>query len=153
MMRSLLAAILSLSLVSSVSAQDNLRAAAQRYVQLPAVQQVLDYVLGPAFVEPLLALAGGDRIDAAKREKIIAIATQEMGRARPTMEKAMIGAAAEVFTLAELEAMVAFYGSEVGASTLAKTQAFSQAYLAAMSQELAQLQIAVENRVQLEVGE
>ena len=57
------------------------------------------------------------------------------------------------FKRAELEAMVAFYGSEVGASTLAKTQAFNEAYLAAFSTGLQELQITVENRIQLEVGE
>ncbi len=154
MTKSLVAAVLfSLSLASGALAQDDLRAAAERYVRLPAVQQVLDFVLGPNFLQPILAMAGGDQIEAAKRDRIIAIATEEMARARPAMENAMIEAAAKVFTLPELEVMVAFYGSEVGASTLAKTQMFSQAYLAAMTDNLARLQIAVENRIQLEVGE
>ena len=153
MMKAMLAAVfLSLALVAGASAQDDLRAAAERYVRLPAIQQVLDFVLGPGFVQTLLSLAGGDSVDAGKRDKIVAIATEEMARARPAMENAMIEAAAETFTVEELEAMVSFYGSEVGASTLSKTQAFNQAYLAAFATGMQELQITVENRIQLEVG-
>ena len=144
------AAFALLVLTSTARAQDDVHDAAERYIRLPAIQQVLDFVLGPTFLQSILATAGG-RVDAGNRDQVIAIATEEMARTRPLMEDAMVEAAAGVFTLAELEAMIAFYGSEVGASTLVKTQAFSQAYMAAFANGLRELQITVENRIQLEV--
>lgn len=151
MTRTLLAAAFALSMLTCTArAQDDLRDAAERYIRLPAIQQALDFVLGPTFLQSILATAG-DRLDAGKRDQVIAIATEEMARARPRMENAMAEAAAGVFTLPELEAMIAFYSSEVGASTLVKTQAFSQAYMAAFATGLRELQITVENRIQLEV--
>ena len=146
----LAAAFLFLSLAQA-AAQDDLRVAAERYVRLPAVQQVLDFVLGPSFLQSILAAVGDDRLDADKRDRAIAIATEEMSRARPRMEDAMIEAAADVFTREELEAMIAFYGSDVGAATLAKTPAFSQAYMASFATGLQELQITVENRIRLEI--
>ena len=144
------AAFALLVLTSTARAQDDVHDAAERYIRLPAIQQVLDFVLGPTFLQSILATAG-DRLDAGKRDQVIAIATEEMARTRPRMENAMVEAAAGVFTLAELEAMIAFYSSEVGASTMVKTQAFSQAYMAAFANGLQELQITVENRIQLEV--
>ena len=151
MTRRLLAAAFALLMLTCIArAQDDLHDAAERYIRLPAVQQVLDFVLGPTFLQSILSTAG-DRLDAGKRDQVIAIATEEMARTRPRMENAMVEAAAGVYTLAELEAMIAFYSSEVGASTMVKTQAFSQAYMAAFANGLRELQITVENRIQLEV--
>ena len=151
MTRTLPAAAFALLMLTCIArAQDDLHDAAERYINLPAIQQVIDYALGPTFLQSMLALAG-DRLDAGKRDQVVAIATEEMARTRPRMENAMVEAAAGVFTLAELEAMIAFYSSEVGASTMVKTQAFSQAYMAAFANGLQELQITVENRIQLEV--
>ena len=151
MTRRLLAAAFALLMLTCIArAQDDLHDAAERYINLPAIQQVIDYALGPTFLQSMLALAG-DRLDAGKRDQVVAIATEDMARTRPRMENAMVEAAAGVFTLAELEAMITFYSSEVGASTMVKTQAFSQAYMAAFANGLRELQITVENRIQLEV--
>ena len=83
MKRRLLAAAFALLMLTCIAwAQDDLHDAAERYIRLPAVQQVLDFVLGPTFLQSILATAG-DRLDAGKRDQVIAIATEEMARTMP----------------------------------------------------------------------
>lgn len=115
---------------------DALRAAAERYVAGPGVQRTLDANLSPELVAAALRAQLGDRLDEEERAAIAAIVAEEMAAIRPALEAAMAEAAAETFTLAEIEALAAFHETEEGASILSKTSAFDAAYLEAVADDL-----------------
>ncbi|MCR5858559.1 DUF2059 domain-containing protein [Mesorhizobium sp. J428] len=136
-----------LSLVGSSAAQDELRNAAERYVKLDAVQDLLDFMLGPGFLEPLMGALAGDKLKPDLKSQMVAIGTEELAKIRPSVEAAMAEAAAEIFSVKEIEALIAFYSSEHGASVIRKMQPFNNAYLVRITPDLQRLQAVMEARV------
>ncbi|MGE3306093.1 MAG: DUF2059 domain-containing protein [Rhizobiaceae bacterium] len=145
----LIATCMSMAFAFGAAAQDDTRAAAERYVKLPSVQKsVRDMV---SVIEPMLNAMGGANLPADKKEQLIAIIQEEMGALLPAIEAAMIDAAAKTFSLQELETMIAFYSTPEGEAILLKTQAFTQAYLATVTPELQAAQQRIVKRVQSEI--
>lgn len=148
MTRHLIAALILALPALSASAQDSqedLRAAAESYIESPAQQQVIDRLLS---ADNIVAQARASRPDLpdAVLEQLGTIASEELGAIRGDLENAMIEAAMETFTLAEIQALDAFYRTEEGSSVLLKTQDFMQSAMVRVGPRLQQAQQAIGQR-------
>lgn len=139
-----------LGTLSPLAAQDT-AALAEKYMKLPAMQVMLDSILGPGFIEPMMAAMGGPGLPQEKREKLVKIIGEEMAVVRPGMEKAMIDAAAQTYTAAELEAMIAFNSTPEAASIMKKLQTFNAAYLARFGPSMQVMQSKIQQRAMEEL--
>ncbi len=142
--------VLALS-VGSAAQEAERTALAEQYMALPAMQTMLDQVLGPGFIEPMLASMGGVAAMPQKRERAVAIVTEELARVRPGMVKAMTVSAAEVYSEAELKALIAFNSTPEAVAINAKLNAFNQAYLSRFSPEMTAMQQRILTRANAEL--
>ncbi|MEM9810440.1 MAG: hypothetical protein AAF788_04365 [Pseudomonadota bacterium] len=130
-------------------ATDRKREVAERYVRSPAVQDILNQMLAPqnalAQILPLLPIEDASEED---REILIKLAYEEFVTFRPQMEEALITAAAETFTEAELIAATRYYQSKEGRGLVAKQQDFSSRYLAMYAPIIEAYVASVEKRVE-----
>lgn len=122
-MKHALALFLTLVLITPSAADDTAdrMVAAERYVSAPAVQEMMTAMIAP---DALLSRLQGDlgALAATERETASTIISEEIAEVRPMMENAMMKAIAETLTLAEIEAVDAFYRTPEGAAVLRKTQ-------------------------------
>ena len=138
-MRRLPAAALVLA-ATAASAQDvAVREAADAYVALPAVQDVIDDFLSPQALMAELAEAVPPETDRATMQLLADAVAQELRALRDDVEAAMAGAAAETYTAEELQALTEFHATEIGAAVLAKQDAFTARYRDAIAPELERL--------------
>jgi hypothetical protein len=150
MFKSLLALVLVAGLTLPAAAQDNpeaLREAAVAYIGSPAQQSVIDRLLS---ADNIVAQARASRPDLPQSliDELGIIASEELGSIRIDLEAAMIDAAAETFTLNEIQALDAFYRTDEGASVLLKTQDFMQAAMQRVGPKLQEAQQAIGRRAQ-----
>jgi len=129
------------------------RAAAETYVALPAVREMIAGTLDPdALVAQFRATVPvADQLTESQFRTLAEIATEEIGAIRPQMMETMRDQAAETFTLAELEALVAFYGSPEGEAILGKTGPFMQEYMRALGPTLQTTMRTISERIQSEI--
>ena len=129
---------LALSAALALPAAADTDALAEEYLALPAVQDMLsDMFPAEAMAQqfsssmpPNVALSDDK---ALKVGKILSDTMQEI---RPEMERLMLEKSAELFTEAELQAMIDFYSSEVGASVLRKNQTFFSATMTELNPKI-----------------
>lgn len=137
-LRSLTAALaLALAMTGPVHAQDTLKLA-QDYVSMPGVQKMMTDMFSPA---ALLAqfengLPGGVTLRDDQRERIATLLSDAMQQLRPLLTSQMVEGAAKNFTVDELKALIAFYGSEHGASVMTKMQPYMQDVMVNVGPEL-----------------
>jgi len=145
--RFFLAAVLAaMASVATAQSADDLRAAATRYVENPVQQQMLDDMLSPeAMVVQMQTMAPQIPDDAL--QVFSTIVSEELALIRPALEAAMIEAAIATYSLEEIEALEAFYNTELGASVMGKMQGFMASFMAAIGPEMAQMQGRVAQRV------
>ena len=141
---------------TGASAQDDeeaRHAAAEAYVALPAVQEMIEGTLDPdALVAQFRATVPvADQLSESQFRTLAEIASEEIGAIRPQMTETMRDQAAETFTLAELEALSAFYGSPEGESILGKTGPFMQSYMRALGPTLQTTMRTISERIQNEI--
>lgn len=132
---------MTLALAVPASAQDT-RSLAEDYVELPAVQSMLDSMFGGETLAANLAASLPNNL-AINESQVAAVATlmaNEMSALEPVMRETMISNLADTFTAQELEAMIAFYGSEVGTAILTKNQAMMGRIMATIAPQMQQLQ-------------
>lgn len=101
-----------------------LRAAAERHVRHPVMQATLDSVwsletIRSGIVAQLQAQGISPRSD--QIDALTSILREELVRMRPEFETLVTGVVIETYALEELEALNEFYGTEVGASAVAKS--------------------------------
>jgi uncharacterized protein len=126
---------------------DEMREAAQGYVESRAMQTALDELLSTdTFVAQLRA--SGLQLDPAETETLAQIVEEEFADVRPELEEAMTFAAAEAFTMDELVALNDFYGSEEGRSIATKMTPFMQAFYQVIGPTLRQTQQQIGQRAQ-----
>jgi hypothetical protein len=146
-----LAAIAALVATPPLAQEGDIRQAAEQFVENEAMQTTLDQVLAPeTFVAQLRATA--TRLSEEEIRSISEIVNAELADARPQLEAALATAAAETFTLSELEAMNEFYESETGRSTAAKMQRFMQSFYEEVGPTLAAVQMDIVGRMAEEFG-
>ena len=121
--------------------------AARGYVGSQAMQTALDELLSTdTFVAQLQA--GGIRLDQAQTETLATIMGEEFAEVRPELEDAMTTAAADAFTMEELEALNDFYASEDGRSIATKMTPFMQGFYAEIGPTLRRTQDSIAMRAQ-----
>lgn len=143
-LRSLALAAL-LALPHAAAAQDADEVARQ-YVEGEAVQAMLDDMLSADAMMQMFEMQGV-ALPENRRDEVAGIVAEELATVRPDMEAAMIAEAAETFTLEELVALEAFYSSPVGASILAKNQAFMAETMGRIAPQMADAQGRIGERV------
>lgn len=137
-MKTVIAALaIAISTASASIAQD-LDSLAQDYMELPAVQGMLSDMfsaetMGAQFVASLPA-----NMDLSE-EQIMAVGqimSEAMAEVRPEMESLMEQQSAQVFTAEELQAMIDFYSSDLGASILQKNTVFFTSTMAELNPKI-----------------
>jgi uncharacterized protein len=121
--------------------------AARGYVGSPAMQTALDELLSTeTFVAQLRA--SGIPLDEAQTETLATIVGEEFDEVRPELEEAMTAAAADAFTMEELEALNDFYESEEGRSIATKMSPFMQSFYEEVGPALRRTQESIAMRAQ-----
>lgn len=113
---------------ASDASEEELREAAQRYIESDGVQQMMDGMFSPEMLTSMMEAQAGGQIPPEEMEEISRIVSDVLEESRPTMEEAMVTATAETFTLPEIEAQIEFYQSPEGASVMSKMQPFMAAF-------------------------
>lgn len=144
-MKKTFAALAILLASSSASVAQDPNALAQDYMELPAVQAMLTDMFSPEtmgtqFVE---SLPPGMNLSEEQVGAIGTILSEAMTEVRPDIETQMKAKSAEVFTAPEMQAMIEFYSSDLGASILQKTSTFMTATMAELNPRI---MAAVANR-------
>lgn len=146
-----LAAALATLLALPLQAQDDaLRAAAERYIQNPVQQGMLDDMLSAdAFITQMRAVLP----DMTEDQLVIVgqIGAEEMGAVRSDLEAAMVDAAVATFTLDEIEALEAFYSTPLGASVMSKMQPFMDVAMQSAAPAMQSMQLRISERVMQEL--
>ena len=129
---------LALSAALALPAAADTDALAEQYLALPAVQDMMSDMfsaeaMGQQFSSSLPPNVGVTDDQALKVGMILSDAMQEI---RPDMERLMLEKSAELFTEAELQAMIDFYSSDVGKSVLSKNQAFFTATMTELNPKI-----------------
>ena len=119
---------------------EDVQSAAERYVALPAVQDMIRGLGAPELLaEELRAhLPGAEDMPPEEIERMAAIVSDELDGVRPALERALVAAAVEHFTLEEIEAMIAFAASPVGSGVLEKAPGFAIDAMAAAGPQIQQ---------------
>lgn len=122
-------------------AQDT-TALAREYVELPAVQEMMKDMFSPEMLSTQFKATLPPHVSLTDDQiaRIGTLMSGEMMALRPQMEKLMVTASAETFTAAELEAMIAFYTSEHGATIMKKMQPFMTSIMADLGPEMLSMQ-------------
>jgi hypothetical protein len=134
-----------------VRAQDAaLRAAVERYINNPVQQRMMDDMLSAdAVVDQVRAVA--PQLSEAELQTVGRIGAEELAALRPALEAAMIEAATATFTLAEIEALEAFYNTPEGASVMSKMQPFMAAAMGRIGPQMQAAQARIGQRITAEL--
>lgn len=132
--------------------QANLRQAADSYVESRAMQTTIDEILSTDTFVAQLQATGAQLTDEQIRT-IAGIIDEEFEDVRPELESAMTTAAADAFTLEELEALNEFYESAAGQSVAEKMQPFMQSFYQEIGPTLRDTQQEIAMRVQEEMSQ
>jgi hypothetical protein len=137
MRKSILALALSCLVAGSATAQD-INDLAREYMGLPAVQEMMTDMFSPGTMgqQFVNSLPPGMSPSDEQVAQIGVILSEAMGEVRPDMESLMERQSAVVFTEAELQAMIDFYGSDIGASILKKNTSFFTATMAELNPKI-----------------
>jgi hypothetical protein len=129
---------------------DEVHDAAEAFINNPVQQKLLDDMLSPEVaMAQLQAMAPQMPPEVAQR--VLVIVVEEMNVFRPEMEAAMISAAAESFTIDEIQALNDFYSSPLGASAMGKMTPYMQSAMATMGPGMQEMQGRIMQRVQEEL--
>ena len=111
---------------------------AQQYTQLPGVQSMIDDMFSPETMSAQVraTLPPGLNLSEGKMARIGQLLSREMNKIRPDLEAIMTTTSAEQFTAEELEALIAFYSTEHGASVMSKMPAMMQNVMAQLAPQM-----------------
>ena len=140
MKRFFLAVVFSL-LTTSVFAQD-VNELAKKYVNMPEIQNMISDMFSPVAMGNQVAanLPANITLTDEKKQRIGVVMSEAMNDLRPRMETLMISTSAQIFSAGELTALIEFYGSEHGASIMAKMTPFMANVMAQLQPEMQALQ-------------
>lgn len=144
MRRALIAVAFSLFAAPAFSQTPELLAAAEQYVDTPAVQEIIRQSLsGPALANMVAeGFPANVQLSPEKMERIGNVLAEAAQPLLPKMREAMIYAAARQFTPEELNALMDFYNSEHGASVMQKMHPYLMDVMGRIAPEMAKLQQA-----------
>ncbi len=118
---------------------------AEQYVKMPQVQSMISDLFSPISLGNQVAagLPAGMTLTDDKKQRIGDVMATAMNDLRPRMEELMISGSAETFTTDELQALIAFYGSEHGSKVMSKMQPFMATVMGQLAPEMQALQAKV----------
>ena len=136
-MRSLTFA-LTLALTPTLSFAQSTEELAQEYAALPAVQDMMAAMFSPEASAAQLeaSLPPGMDLSAEQLDQIGQIISAELVDFQPRLEVLMIEGMVETFTEEEIQAMIDFYSSDIGASILVKTQPMFTGIMTTLAPEM-----------------
>jgi len=111
-------------------ADEDRRAAAERLIATPGYQAVVDGYIDPDFIMAQL-VASTPTLPKDIIAKLRPIVEERYTARRDEIEKAIIAASAEAYTVDEMNAMYEFAVSDLGASVLSKQGIFNMLYVEA----------------------
>lgn len=143
-----------MALAPVAKAQDAQRLeAAKAYVETPSVQEMLDNMLSPQMLSTIIAgMIPAGKATEEQLAKVSSITSDELDGVRPDMERIMIEAAASHFTLAEINALTAFYSSADGASISRKMLPYMTQAMQQMGPLVQEMQARLVRRIKSELG-
>lgn len=123
-------------------------AAARSYVELPVVRESIEAALG---IEQIEAAIDADLIrhgvPAADRAKMKNIVGEAMTEIRPKLIERSVAAMVKVYTVSDIETMIAFVQTPRGASVQRKSAAYAAAFMKDVLPFAQAMQRSVETRV------
>ena len=138
-----------MALAPVAKAQDAQRLeAAKAYVETPSVQEMLDNMLSTI----IAGMIPAGKATEEQLAKVSSITSDELDGVRPDMERIMIEAAASHFTLAEINALTAFYSSADGASISRKMLPYMTQAMQQMGPLVQEMQARLVRRIKSELG-
>ncbi|MEX0337464.1 MAG: DUF2059 domain-containing protein [Arenibacterium sp.] len=143
--------LISLSLGPLNAETNEKRALARAFVESPVQQRMIDDMLSPEALEKSIATQLKD----AKPETIEVVSqitAEEFMKIRPELNALMVGIAQDLYTAEELEAMIAFYASPLGASAMSKSGAFVQRFATDMRPIAQRMQFTLMQRLFVEMA-
>jgi hypothetical protein len=114
--------------------------AARIYVEGPAMAEMFDQMFSGDALQAQMRMMVPTDVDQSTLERMTTILSEELAAIRPEMTAAMVEAAADTFTLAELQAANAFYETPAGRGMASKTSAFQVEVMPALSPTMQKLQ-------------
>lgn len=129
---------LALSAALALPAAADTDALAEEYLALPAVQDMMSDMFSAETMAKQFSSSLPPNVDLSDDQalKVGMILSDAMQEIRPDMERLMLEKSIELFTEAELEAMIDFYSSEVGTSVMSKTQTFFSATMTGLNPKI-----------------
>lgn len=138
-----LAAALAL-LTTPVFAQDT-QALAEKYVNLPGVQQMITNMFSAENMANQIAagLPANITLTDDQKQRIGQLMSGAMNDLRPMMETLLTNASAQTLSVPELQALIDFYSSEHGSAVMSKMQPMMAALMAKMAPEMKTMQAKI----------
>ena len=143
-MKYLVVILLSACSIISVHAQTRAELAHQ-YVQLPAVQAVMKDMFAPETISGQVQgyLPPSFEITEDQKKRIGNLMAEKIAPLLPKLEQQMMKAAAEIYTVAELQSLIEFHSSDLGVSILSKSVDFMTASMGEVQQNIIQVSAGV----------
>jgi hypothetical protein len=137
-MKTVIAALAIAISTTGASVAQDIDSLAQDYMELPAVQGMLSDMFSPETMgaQFVASLPTDMNLSDAQVSAVGQIMSEAMGDVRPEMETLMQQQSAEVFSAEELQAMIDFYSSDLGASILQKNTVFFTATMAELNPKI-----------------
>ncbi len=144
MRRFALVAAFAIGFASPLVAQDTTELA-QQYAELPAVQAMFTSMFTPEVLGAQFRAGIPPEVQLTDDQvaRIGAKLAGMLNGLKPELTDMMVSGMAENFSSEELQALIAFYSSEYGASAMTKMQPFYQGVMAQLSPLIAERQTAV----------
>lgn len=116
--------------------------AAKRYMETPGMREMIDSMSSPEMmVQGLVASLPSDvKVTDEQIARIGEIMSGAFAAIQPEMERVMLESTARHFTVEEIDAMIEFYSSDIGASVMSKMQPYMQDSMQQMMPQLMQVQ-------------
>lgn len=122
---------LAFALPHPASAQDTATLARQ-YAEMPEVQVMLDEMFAPEMMAQQFRLGLPAELEFSDDQiaRVGGVMAEMMTSLRPELTRMVIDGMADNFTVGEIEALIAFYGSPEGVSVMRKMQPYMQQVMA-----------------------
>lgn len=116
--------------------------AAKRYLETPGMREMIDSMSSPEMMTQgiLSSLPPNMEVTDEQVTRIGEIMSEAFSAIQPEMERIMLESTARHFTVEEIEAMIEFYSSDIGASVMSKMQPYMQDSMQQMIPQLTQVQ-------------
>lgn len=133
------------ALLSTPALAQDVTELAQQYVDMPEVQNMITQMFSPEAMaaQTVASLPPGVTMTETQQARVGAVLSAAMTDLRPRLQEIMVSGSAEVFSAAEMQALIDFYGSEHGAAVMGKMSPFMANTMGALAPEMQEMQAKV----------